>query len=70
MKKLLALTTILFLSATPTEQPKQYTFTFTPQETQIIFDALGDLPAKKVEGIRLKIIQAVNSQNDTTKVKR
>lgn len=51
-------------------EPKTYTFQFTPEESQIIFDALGELPSKKVEGIRLKMIQAVNSQNDTTKIKR
>lgn len=70
MKKLLAITAILFLSATPAEQPKEYVFRFTQAETEIIFNALGELPAKKVEVIRYKMMTAVQAQNDTTKVKR
>lgn len=70
MKKILAVLAIIALVAFTPSQPKTYTFQFTPEEAQVIFDALGELPAKKVEGIRLKMIQAVNSQNDTTKVKR
>ena len=69
MKKILPLACIVLFSFAPS-QPKVYTFQFTPEEAQIIFDALGELPAKNVEGIRLKMIQAVNAQNDTTKVKR
>jgi len=51
-------------------QAKVYTFQFTAEEAQVIFDALGELPSKKVEGIRAKMMQAVLLQNDTTKIKR
>jgi hypothetical protein len=70
MKKTLALIAIICLSATPRQQPKEFIFSFTPQETQVIFDALGELPAKKVEVIRYKMMTAVQAQSDTTKVKR
>jgi hypothetical protein len=51
-------------------EPKVYTFQFTGEEAQVIFDALGELPSKKVEGIRAKMMQTVLIQNDTTKIKR
>ena len=50
----------------PTQQQKSYTLTLTAQETQVVFDALGELPAKTSESIRAKIAQQVTSQNQTT----
>jgi hypothetical protein len=57
---------IIALSAWGTKQQKTYTLTLTAQETQIVFDALGELPAKTSESIRAKIAQQVTSQNQTT----
>lgn len=70
MKKVLATIAIFALVSFTPSQPKVYKFEFTAEEAQVIFDALGELPAKKVEGIRLKMMQAVMTQNDSTKVKR
>ena len=52
-----------------TQQPKNVTITFSVDEVQIIYDALGELPAKKVETIRSKIVYEANRQLDTTSKK-
>lgn len=40
----------------PAAQPQQILcFVFTPQETDTVFNALGELPAKLSEGLRGKI---------------
>lgn len=70
MKKILATIAIFALVSFTPSQPKIYRFEFTAEESQIIFDALGELPSKKVEVIRYKMMQAVQAQSDTTKVKR
>ena len=51
MKKLLLIAAIGLMSFT-TQEPKTYTITLTAEETQIVFAALGELPAKTTEGIR------------------
>jgi hypothetical protein len=68
MKRILAALCIIALMAFA--PPKTFHFEFTPEEAQIIFDALGELPSKKVEGIRYKMMQSVAAQSDTTKAKR
>jgi hypothetical protein len=68
MKRILAALFIIALVAFA--PPKTFHFEFTPEEAQIIFDALGELPSKKVEGIRYKMMMTVQAQSDTTKVKR
>ena len=57
---------VIALAAWETKQQKTYTLTLTAQETQVVFDALGELPAKTSESIRAKIAQQVTSQNQTT----
>ena len=54
----------LMMSFTIREQ-KTYKLDMSTQEVQIIYDALGELPAKTTEGIRAKIIKQVNEQNTT-----
>lgn len=44
-------------------ETKTYKFEFSAEETQVIFEALGELPAKKSEVIRFKMAQEVNKQN-------
>jgi hypothetical protein len=66
-KAIAALCIIALMAFAP---PKTFHFEFTPDEAQIIFDALGELPSKKVEGIRYKMMMAVQAQSDTTKIKR
>jgi hypothetical protein len=68
MKRILA--TICIIALLAFSPPKTFHFEFTPEETQIIFDALGELPSKKVEGIRYKMMMTVQAQSDTTKVKK
>ena len=70
MKKTILLFTIIGLLSFNTQQPKTVTLTFTIDEVQMIYDALGELPAKKVEGLRNKIVIESNRQlSDTTKKK-
>jgi hypothetical protein len=68
MKRILA--TICIIALVAFAPPKTFHFEFTPEEAQIIFDALGELPSKKVEGIRYKMMMNVQAQSDTTKVKK
>jgi hypothetical protein len=49
------------------QQTKVYKLDLTSQEVQIIYDALGELPAKTSEGIRMKIAKQVNEQNTPAK---
>ena len=68
MKKTLLLFAIIGLLSFNTQQAKTVTLTFTLDEVQMVYDALGELPAKKVEGLRNKIILEANRQlSDTTK---
>jgi hypothetical protein len=69
MKLLIALAAMMLLSF-GTQEEKKITLTFTVEEVQLIYDALGELPAKKVEGLRAKIAVEANKQlADTTKRK-
>jgi len=69
MKKSLLLFAIIGLLSFSTQEPKTVTVTFTVDELQVVYDALGELPAKKVEVIRAKIIYEASRQLDTTKKK-
>lgn len=62
MKKALTLIAIMALMAFQ-PSPKSYKLELTSQEVQIVYDALGELPAKQTETIRFKLIQQVNEQN-------
>lgn len=44
-------------------QQKTYKLELTTQEVQVIYDALGELPAKVSEGIRAKVAKQVGEQN-------
>ena len=66
MKKALTLLTMMSLMAFQ-PSPKSYKLELTAQEVQIIYDALGELPAKQTETIRFKLIQQVNEQNKADK---
>jgi hypothetical protein len=44
-------------------QQKTYKLELTTQEVQVIYDALGELPAKMSEGIRAKVAKQVGEQN-------
>ena len=67
MKAILAILALSLFSFT-TQTEKKVTLTFSIEEVQTIFDALGELPAKKVEALRAKIAFEANKQlSDTTK---
>lgn len=66
MKKALTLFAVMALMAFQ-PSPKAYKLELTAQELQIVYDALGELPAKTSETIRIKIVQQVNQQNTTDK---
>lgn len=70
MMKLLITAIALTLLSFGTQQPKTVSITFTVEEIQLVYDALGELPAKKVEALRARIVNEANRQlNDTTKKK-
>lgn len=71
MRKILSLLAIITLLSFKTQEPKTVTITFTVDELQIVYDALGELPAKKVEVIRGKIyMEATRQLADTVKPKK
>ena len=45
------------------QQAKVYKLELTTQEVQVIYDALGELPAKVSEGVRAKVAKQVSEQN-------
>ncbi len=49
-------------TAAPAQPQQILCFIFTPQETDTVFNALGELPAKVSEGLRLKIKQQAEQQ--------
>lgn len=68
--KLLITALGLTLLSFGTQQPKVVTMSFTIEEIQVIYEALGELPAKKVEVLRARIVNEANRQlADTTKKK-
>ena len=67
MKTILTLFTFTLFSFT-TQTEKKITLSFSLEEVQTIYDALGELPAKKVEALRMKIATETNKQlTDTIK---
>ena len=70
MKKTILLLSIIGLLSFSTQEAKTVTLTLSIDEVQMIYDALGEFPAKKVEGLRNKIVLEANRQlSDTTKKK-
>lgn len=66
MKKILLLF-VLIGSFSFTQEVKTVKLTFSIEEIQLIYDALGELPAKKVELLRIKIAYEAQKQlSDTT----
>lgn len=63
MKRTIAIIGIMALMAFTKREQKSYKLDFTAEEVQTIYDALGELPAKKAEVIRFKLVQQVNEQN-------
>ncbi len=51
-----------FSNFTKGNQDKTLKFEFTVDEVNVIFEGLGELPAKKSEGLRIKIYQSAQEQ--------
>lgn len=70
MTKILIIAIALCLLSFGTQVEKKVNLSFTVEEVQLIYDALGELPAKRVETLRAKIAYEANRQlADTTKKK-
>lgn len=70
MKKTFLLILTVTLFSFSTNQEKKFKFEFTPAETELIYEGLGELQSKRVEALRQKIVMEVNRQMaDTTKKK-
>lgn len=69
MRKTAALAAIMMLMAFKTQEEKTYTLMFTAEEVNVIYEALGELPAKKAEVIRFKLVQQVNAANQQSQPK-
>ena len=68
MKKIFILLFAFALFSFNTQNEKKVTITFSVEEIQTVYDALGELPAKKVEALRMRIALEANKQlADTTK---
>ena len=69
MKKIITLLAFGLMAFT-TQDERKITITFTVDELQLVYDGLGELPAKKVEQLRVKIVYETQRQlSDTTKKK-
>ena len=62
MKKVIALFAIVSLTSFNYEEPVKLKFEFTQAETNLILDALGDMPAKKVYPLVTKILAESEKQ--------
>lgn len=63
MKRIfLAISILTTMSFTTQEEPKKVKLELTIEEVNLIFEGLGELPAKKSEGLRAKIYQEAKTQ--------
>ena len=61
-KSLLTLSILALMSFKTQEEPKTVKLELSVEEVNIIFEGLGELPAKKSEGLRAKIYQEAKKQ--------
>lgn len=67
MKRILLILVSFVLLSFWTQQEKTVTIKFTLDEIQLVYDALGELPAKQVEQLRARIVLESRKQlSDTT----
>ena len=62
MKKVIALFTIVSLTSFDYQEPVKLKFEFTQEETNLILEALGEMPTKKVYPVVTKILQESQKQ--------
>lgn len=61
-KSLFALSILSLMSFKTQEEPKTVKLELSVEEVNIIFEGLGELPAKKSEGLRAKLYQEAKKQ--------
>lgn len=62
MKKLLLTFSIFCLFGFTTQEPQTVKLELSVEEVNLIFEGLGELPAKKSEGLRAKIYKEAKKQ--------
>lgn len=62
MKKLLLTFSLFALFGFTTQETKTIKLELTVEEVNLVFEGLGELPAKKSEGLRVKIYQEAKKQ--------
>lgn len=62
MKKALLTFSLFAMFGFTTQQTKTVKLDLTVEEVNLIFEGLGELPAKKSEGLRAKIYQEAKTQ--------
>lgn len=62
MKKLLLTFSLFALFGFTTQQTKTVKLELTVEEVNLVFEGLGELPAKKSEGLRAKIYEEAKKQ--------
>lgn len=68
MKRLILLLSLIVAPAFAQQQ--ELTFKFTPAETDIVWEALREMPVKKVEALMFKMRQQVQEQTKPTEPKQ
>jgi hypothetical protein len=66
MRKIIVIAALGLLSFT-TQEPKTVTLTLTPEEVNLIYMGLGELPAKASEQLRYKIATEAQKQLNAEK---
>ena len=61
-KSLIALSILALMSFKTQEEPKTVKLELSLEEVNLIFEGLGELPAKKSEGLRAKLYQEAKKQ--------
>lgn len=64
-KSLLAFSILALMSFKTQEEPKTVKLELSVEEVNLIFEGLGELPAKKSEGLRAKIYSEAKKQLET-----
>lgn len=62
MKKLLLTFSLFALFGFTTQETKTIKLELTVEEVNLVFEGLGELPAKKSEGLRAKIYEEAKKQ--------
>lgn len=65
MKRTFLALCILALMSFKTQEPKTVKLELSVDELNLIFEGLGELPAKRSEGLRAKIYQEAQKQLET-----